>query len=136
MLCGSVRADGDGLGAMGLSYRPIFVFFMLDCGANKSREERMRFERFGFELGMELAAEEPWMIRSLDDLDVILVGSASGDAKTRAGQNFFVVAIEFVAMTMAFADFGFAIRARGKRAGFELAGPCAEPHRAAHFIDA
>ncbi|MBV9887183.1 MAG: hypothetical protein JO119_11605 [Acidobacteria bacterium] len=30
-----VRADGYGLGAMGLSYRAIFVFFMLDRGADE-----------------------------------------------------------------------------------------------------
>src|ERR1700754_738463 len=99
---------------MGLSYRAIFVFFVLDGSADEGGEERMRLERLRFELGMELAAEEPWMVRSFDDLDIIFVGSASGDAQAGTGENFFVVAVEFVAMTMAFADFGFAIGARGE----------------------
>ena len=106
--------DGYGLGAMGLgdfSHRAIFVFFMLDRRADEGGEKRMRFERLGFEFGVELAAEEPWMVGRFDDLDVIFVGSAAGDAEAGAGQNFFVVTIEFVAMAVTLADFGFAVGA-------------------------
>ena len=74
----------------------------------------MRFERLGFEFRMELAAEEPRMVRSFDDLDVVFVGSAAGDAEAGGGQNFLVVAIEFVAMAVTLADFGFAIGAIGE----------------------
>ena len=45
----------------------------------------MRFERLGLKFGMELAAEEPWMVGSFDDFDVILVGSATGDTQTGGG---------------------------------------------------
>ena len=36
-------------------------------------EQRMRLHGFGFELGMELAAQEPGMVRDLADLDVGVV---------------------------------------------------------------
>ena len=116
-LRGGVGGDGYGLGAMRLSdfsYGPIFVFFMLDGGTDEGGEERMRFERLGLEFRMELAAEEPWMIGSFDDLDVVFVGSAAGDAKAGAGENFLVVAIEFVAMPMTLADFELAVSAIGE----------------------
>ena len=116
-LRGGVRGYGYGLGAMRLSdfsYGPIFVFFMLDCRADEGGEERMRFERLGLEFRMKLAAEEPWMIGSFDDLDVIFVWSAAGDTKSSASQDFLVVAIELVAMPMALADFKLAVSAIGE----------------------
>src|SRR5712692_1505058 len=39
-------------------------------GADKRRKERVRRERLRFELGVELAADEPGMVGRLDDLDV------------------------------------------------------------------
>ena len=39
-------------------------------GADECAEQRMRLERLRFELGMELAAEVPRMIRDLADLDI------------------------------------------------------------------
>ena len=44
----------------------------------------MRLERLRFEFGMELAAEEPGMVGSLEDFDVSVVGSVAGDAQARA----------------------------------------------------
>src|SRR5216683_2635285 len=76
------------------------------------------------------------MVGSLDDFDVVFVGRAAGDAKAGGGEDFFVVAVEFVAVTMALADFEFAVGAMGEGAGFEFAGPGAEAHGAAHFIHA
>src|SRR5579862_2769867 len=99
---------------MGLSHGAIFVFFMLDGRADKGREKRMRFERLGFEFRMELAAEEPWMVGCFDDLDVVLVGSAARDAEAGGRQDFFVVAIEFVAMAVTLADFELAVGAIGE----------------------
>src|SRR5712692_8761117 len=49
-------------------------------GADKRRKERMRRERLRFELGVELAADEPGMTRRLDDFNVRAVGRAAGDA--------------------------------------------------------
>src|SRR5258708_27925193 len=96
----------------------------------------MRFERLGLEFGVKLAAEKPRMVRRLNDLDVILVGSSAGDAQSRSGQNLFVVAVEFVAMAMALADFQLPIGAMSEGARFEFAGPCTQAHRAAHFVHA
>ncbi len=59
--------------------------------------------------GMELAAEEPGVAGGLNNFDVIFVGGAAGDAQAGADQSFFVVAIEFVAVAVAFADFRFAV---------------------------
>ncbi len=69
----------------------------------------MRLERLRFEFGMELAAEEEGMAGDLDDFDVGAVGSGSGDGEAGAGEQRFIFAIELVAVTMAFADFGFAV---------------------------
>src|SRR5256885_14455569 len=54
----------------------------------------------------------------------------------RSDQLFFVIAIEFVAMAVAFADFRLAICLVRERARLQLAGPRAEAHRAAHFVHA
>src|SRR5579863_4294172 len=96
----------------------------------------MRFERLGFEFRVELAAEEPWMVRSFDDLNIVFVGGTAGDAETSGGQNFFVVAIEFVAMAMTFADLEFSVCTIRERSGLEFAGPRPESHCAAHFVNA
>src|SRR5260370_36318625 len=83
--------------------------FVLDGGADEGREERMRFERLGFEFRVELAAEEPRVVGGLDDFDVIFVRSASSDAQPGGDQRFLVVAIEFVAVAVALADLEFAV---------------------------
>jgi len=44
-------------------------------GADKRPEQRMRLQGLRFELGMELAAQEPGMIGQLADFDVDPVGS-------------------------------------------------------------
>ena len=123
-------ADGGcGCGALLLE-------LVLEGGADEGREERMRLERLGLEFRMELAAEKPRVIRRFDDFDVIFVGSAAGDAEASSDEGLFVFAIEFVAVAVAFADFSFAVGFVGKGAGFELAGPRAEAHGAAHFVHA
>src|SRR2546423_2661955 len=43
--------------------------FRLNCGANKTRKERMRARRTGLKLGMELAADVPRVCLQLDHLD-------------------------------------------------------------------
>ncbi len=95
----------------------------------------MRLEWLGFEFGMELAAQEPWMVGRFDDFNVIFVGSAAGDAEARAEQSFFVIAIEFVAMAVTLADFGLAVGFMCEGTWLQLAGPRAKAHGAAHFID-
>src|SRR5260370_41812704 len=90
---------------------------------DESRKERVRFERLRFEFRVELAAEEPRMVRRFDDFHVILIRRASGDAQARGDQSFFVVAIKFVAVAVALADFEFAVSLVGEGAGPELAWP-------------
>ena len=74
---------------------------VFDAGADEGSEKRMRSQRFGFEFGVELAAEEPRVVGSFDDFDVHTVWGASGDAEAGAGERVFVFAIEFVAVAMA-----------------------------------
>src|SRR5271156_3881051 len=96
----------------------------------------MRSQGFRFELGMELAPYHPRMIRSLDYFYVDAVGSASGDSETGAGQGFFVLAIEFVAVAVALGNFQGAVGFGREGAGLEFARPCAWPHGATHFVHA
>ena len=58
-----------------------FLDFVFQRSAYEGGEERMRLERLGLEFGVELAAEEPGMVGSFDDFDVIFVGRAAGDAQ-------------------------------------------------------
>ena len=55
------------------------------AGANESGEKRVRRERFGFEFGMKLAADEPRVIRNLDNLHIDAIGRAAGDAEAGIG---------------------------------------------------
>src|SRR5579859_5295213 len=96
----------------------------------------MWLQGLGLEFGVELAAQEPGVFGGFDDFYVILVWSASGDLQARAGEDFFVIAIEFVAMAVALADFELAVGAMGEGARREFARPGAEAHGAAHFVDA
>src|SRR5215470_816909 len=96
----------------------------------------MRLERLRLEFRMELASEEPRMLGRLDNLHVISVRRASRNLQSRCHQRFFEVAVEFVAMSVALADFELAIRLVRKRSRLEFARPRAQPHRTAHFINA
>src|SRR5260370_16706927 len=75
-----------------------FLFFVLQCRADECGEERVRLQRLGFKFWIELAAEEPRVVRGLDDLDVIFIPRAPGDAPARGDHRFFLVGIEFVAV--------------------------------------
>src|SRR5882672_10894508 len=83
--------------------------------ADEGMKERVRHERLRFKFRMELASEKPRMLRRLDNFHVLAVGRASGDAETGIGQRLFVFAVEFIAVAMAFADFGRAIRTERRR---------------------
>ena len=52
------------------------------------------------------------------------------------GQRLLVEAVELVAMAMALVDDFLAVEPEGERVGREPAGVAAEPHRAAHVVDA
>jgi len=70
---------------------------------------------------MKLAAKKPRVVGCFDDFDVVFVGGAAGDAQTCVGQNFFVVAVEFVAVAVALADFQLAVSPMSEGAGFQPA---------------
>src|SRR5258708_8190453 len=82
-----------------------FLFFVLQCRADECGEERVRLQRLGFEFWMELAAEEPRVVRGLDNLDVIFIRRAPSDAQSRGDKCLLVVAVKFVAVAVALANF-------------------------------
>lgn len=45
-----------------------------DSRADEISEERVRFEGFGFQLGVELNSDEPWVTFPFDDLRQAAVG--------------------------------------------------------------
>src|SRR5258708_7569630 len=54
---------------LGLNAPPVF-----ESRADESLEKRMRLQGLRLELGVKLAAQEPWVVGDLADLDVRLVG--------------------------------------------------------------
>src|SRR5712692_6528509 len=90
----------------------------------------------GFELGVELAADEPGVIGQLDHLDQGAVRGEPGAPHSVFGEHVAVGVGHFVAVTMPFAHLERSVGLRHPRAGTELAGIRAQAHRAAHFLDA
>src|SRR5438067_1994241 len=86
--------------ALGVAALPAILI----AGLHKAAEERMRLQRFGLELGMELAAQEIRMIGNLHDLHVCTVRRGAGDAQPAAGEHRFILAVELIAMAMALAN--------------------------------
>src|SRR3984957_15295410 len=82
---------------------------VLVAGGDEGEEERVGLEGLGFELGVELAAEEERVGGDLDDLDVGGVGGCAGEAEAAAGEDGLVLAVELVAVAMALGDFGGAV---------------------------
>ncbi len=56
--------------------------------AGKSSEQRVRIERLGFEFGMELAAEEPGMVRRLDNFYVQVPSGVRPEMRNPAVTSF------------------------------------------------
>ena len=73
----------------------------------------MRLERLGLELGMELAAEIPWMAGQLTNLYVNSIRRLTCQTQSMLLQHLFVFAVELIAMTMALADLHFPVGAAG-----------------------
>ena len=71
---------------------------------HKCAEQRMRLKRFGFEFGMELAAEEEGMLGDLHDFHVGPVRGCAGELQSSASEDGFVFAVEFIAVAVALAD--------------------------------
>ena len=60
--------------------------FVLIGGADERREKRMRFQRRGLELRMELAAQEPRVVGDFHDFHVDAIRRAAGDGRPPAAQ--------------------------------------------------
>ena len=82
---------------------------MLVRRADERLEQRMRLERLGLEFRMELAADEIRMTGDFDDFDVRSVRRRAGDLQAAGNHRVFVLAVEFVAMAVALADFELAV---------------------------
>src|SRR5579859_6994707 len=104
-------------------------------GLNKRREQRMRLQRLRLEFRMKLASQEMRMAGDFYNLNIRPIRSRSGDAQPGPGQDGLILAVEFIAMTMALADFQLAISFVGKRTRFEFTRPRAQPHGAAEFVN-
>src|SRR6185437_409032 len=102
---------------------------------HKRAEQRMRLKRLGLEFRMELAAEEEGMLGDLHDFHVSSVRGCAGEFQSSAGEDGFVLAIEFIAVAVAFADLYGSVRARSVAVRLQLAGPGAQAHGAAKLVN-
>src|SRR5579883_2560360 len=110
---------------------------MLAVGrADECLEQRMRLHRLGLEFGMELAAEEPRVLRHLTDLHVLAVRRLSRNAQPRRRQLRFVFAVEFVPVTVPLVNVLGPVGLAGEASALEPARPAPQPHRPAHFVHA
>src|SRR5215472_1740177 len=99
------------------------LLLVFQCRADERCKQRMRLQRLGLEFRMELAAEEPRMLGRLDNFHIIFVWRPSRNFQSRRHQRFLEVAVEFIAMAVALADFELTVRLVRKGARFEFAGP-------------
>src|ERR1039457_5262723 len=104
--------------------------------ADERFEQRMRLHGLGFELGMELASQEPRMVRNFADLHVRAVRRLSRNPQPGSLQTLFIFPVELVAMPVALLDFARSIRPVSEARFGEAARPASQPHGAAEFVDA
>ena len=95
-----MRREPHGLRALGLWRGTRFILLVFQRRADERREQWVRFQWFRFEFRVELAAEEPRVVRRLDNFHVILIRRASRDAQSCGNQGLFVVAVEFVVVAV------------------------------------
>ena len=77
---------------------------VLIAGGDEVAEDGVGLQRLGLEFGVELAAQEEGMCWNFNDFDVGGVWSGAGDAQASAGEDGLVLAVELVAVAMAFDD--------------------------------
>ena len=80
------------------------------------RNSGWQIQRTRAQLGMELAAEEPWMAREFHDFDQLIVGRSAGGHEADLLQRLAIVVVDFVAMTMALGDAAAAVERERERA--------------------
>src|SRR5438876_1734186 len=102
--------------------------------AHESGEQGVWPGGAGLELGVELAADEPGVIRKLDHLDQRAVRREPGAAHTVFGEHVAVRIRHFVAVPVPLAHLERAVDLRDPGAGTQFTGIRAQSHRAAHFL--
>ena len=95
----------------------------------------MRIVRTGFELRMELRADEPRMILDLDYLDETVIRQCAGNHHARLRELLPIDVVELIAVAMALMDELHAIGRRRIRPQAHLARISTQAHRAALFLD-
>ena len=85
----------------------------------------------GGELGVELAGDEPGMVRDLDDLDQLVVQRPAREAHPGVLHAVQVAVVELVAVAVTLADLGLAVDRARQAAGLEPAVLPAQAHGAA-----
>src|SRR5579862_3222523 len=124
---------GPGLrrdGRLGQLHQPRLV----DGGLDERGEERVRLERARFQLGVKLHADEPRMLRDLDDLGQEAVGRHAGKPQAGRLQRVAIGVIDLVAVAVAFADPGRAVDLGDPALGVEQRVIGAQSHRAAEIL--
>src|SRR5436190_8561946 len=104
----------------------------LHCRGDEAREQRMRPRRPRLELRMELAADEPRMLRVLDDLDELTVGTHAGELEATLDEHVAILVGHLVAVTMPLADLRRTIDLGGPGPASEACRVRAEPHGPTH----
>src|SRR2546423_9334813 len=99
---------------------------VIDRGAHKPGEQRMGTHRPRLELGMELATDEPRMLRQLDHLDERAVGRQPGRPQAVLRQDIAVRVRHFVTVAMPLAHFRGIVRLGNPRPWPQATGIGAE----------
>src|ERR1700680_2982526 len=79
---------------------------------------------------MELASAEKTMAPDPNHLYIRAIGMRSRYAHPRRHHGLFILTVEFVTMTVSFADLGLTVDSVRKRSRFDFARPRAQPHGA------
>src|SRR5690606_807568 len=107
--------------------QPALLYRRLD----ETREQGMRIERLGLEFRMELHADKPRMVRSLNDFRQHAIGRHARKDEAALLEALAIGVIHLVAMTVALADVVRAIDARNMAVRRQPRLIGAQPHRAA-----
>src|ERR1700735_1927246 len=85
---------------------------------------------------MELAAQEIRMTGNLEDFHIGGIRRCPRNLQAAPSQERLILAVKFIAVTVALADLGRAIGFRRDRIRVQHTGPCAEAPRSAHLFHA
>src|SRR5436309_2691054 len=91
----------------------------------------MRVERAALELGMELHADEPWMVRPLDDLGQLVVGRHPRKNQSTLLQRVAIMDVHLIAVPVALADHIGAVERADDAVAVKLSRIGAKAHRPA-----